>query len=103
MDFLRLPFFGEVAETDTIPLAGAGGGYDVFAALPLYFGLRQAGKQVHLANLSFSTIYASTGRRLGPSVVEATARTEGKVRYFPELHLARWFASRGGECPSLLH
>src|SRR3954465_402545 len=54
MDYLRLPFFAELDRASAVLLAGAGGGFDVFSGLPLYFGLRQAGKQVHLANLSFS-------------------------------------------------
>lgn len=99
MDFLRLPFYAEVAEFDTILLAGAGGGFDIFSGLPLYFGLRAAGKTVYPANLSFSTLYASTGRRIGPAVVEVTAKTEGMERYFPELHLARWFAAGGEDVP----
>jgi len=37
-------------------IAGAGGGFDVFSGLPLYFGLRAAGKKVTLANLSFSKV-----------------------------------------------
>lgn len=99
MDFLRLPLFDRLSATRTILLAGAGGGYDIFTGLPLYFGLLNAGKQVHLANLSFSTIYASNGHRIGSSVVEVTHETDGGGRYFPELHLARWFAKRGGQVP----
>lgn len=97
MDFLRPPFFDRLRDARTILLAGAGGGYDIFTGLPLYFGLLAAGKQVHLANLSFSTIYASNGRRIGSGVVEITAETDGGGRYFPELYLARWFARRGDE------
>lgn len=93
MDFLTLPFYEEVARARTILLAGAGGGYDVFTGLPLYFGLRGAGKTVHLANLSFSPLYSSTGKRRGEALVEVTHDTEGGGRYFPELHLARWFKS----------
>lgn len=99
MDFLCLPFFDAIKDARTILLAGAGGGYDVFTGLPLYFGLRSAGKEVHLANLSFSTLYASTGRRLGEALVEVTHQTEGGGRYFPELHLAQWLASQGEEVP----
>jgi hypothetical protein len=99
MDSLRLPFFDEISDARTILLAGAGGGYDIFTGLPLYFGLLAQGKQVHLANLSFSTLYATDGRRIGKSVVEVTAETQGGGRYFPEGHLARWFARRGDEVP----
>lgn len=55
MNCLHLPFFTELDHARIILLAGAGGGFDIFSGLPLYFGLRDAGKQVHLANLSFSS------------------------------------------------
>src|SRR6266571_1706491 len=63
---LRLPFFAELEGARRILLAGAGGGFDIFCGLPLYFGLRGAGKEVFLANLSFTRLEDSTGRRLTP-------------------------------------
>jgi len=99
MTFLQIPFFNVVADAKTILLAGAGGGFDIFSGLPLYFGLRSMGKTVHLANLSFSRLYESTGERLGRGLVEVTAQTEGFERYFPELHLARWLAAKGEPAP----
>ena len=95
----ELPFFAELDRARVILLAGAGGGADVFAALPLYFALRRAGKEVHLASLSFATIFDSTAKVLGPALVRVTAATEASASYFPELHLARWLATRGEEVP----
>src|SRR6185437_7492889 len=43
---LTLPFFQEIESAQSILLAGAGGGFDIFSGLPLYFGLRAMGKQV---------------------------------------------------------
>jgi len=66
MDLLRLPIFRELDGANRILLAGAGGGFDIFCGLPLYFGLRAAGKSVHLANLSFAPLHTSrpaAGRR----------------------------------------
>ncbi len=97
MELARLPFFDALADANTILLAGAGGGYDIFGGLPLYFALRAAGKTVHLANLSFTHIYATNGRRIGPALVEVTHETEGSARYFPEGHLCRWFHEAYGE------
>jgi hypothetical protein len=42
---LELPFFAELKNARNILLAGAGGGFDIFSGLPLYFGLKNAGKQ----------------------------------------------------------
>src|SRR5262245_31742228 len=99
MKCLSLPFLNELEETRTILLAGAGGGFDIFSGLPLYFGLREAGKHVHLANLSFSNLYAATGRRLAPALLEVTADSQVSANYFPEYHLCRWFRQRGEEVP----
>jgi hypothetical protein len=99
MRYLQLPFFTELDESRTVLIAGAGGGFDVFSGLPLYFGLRAAGKQVHLANLSFSHLEAASGRRLAPAAVEVTADSRGVLGYFPEYHLCRWFRSQGEEVP----
>ena len=99
MHCLTLPFFQEIEGAQSILLAGAGGGFDIFSGLPLYFGLREMGKQVHLANLSFSPLYAATGRRLSPALMEVTAETRGAQRYFPEMYLAQWFAAQGEQIP----
>src|ERR1051325_2887823 len=99
MSYLQLPFYAALDSAQTVLLAGAGGGFDIFCGLPLYFGLRAAGKQVHLANLSFSSLYASNGLRLAPALVEVTAKPTGDLRYFPERHLACWFEKRGESLP----
>jgi hypothetical protein len=99
MSFLTLPFYGEIAGARQVLVAGMGGGFDVFCGLPLYFGLREAGKTVHLANLSFTPLTREAGEWLTPAVVRVTADSRGDERYFPELHLCRWFRERGEEVP----
>ena len=101
MELVRLPFFDALTDAKTILLAGAGGGYDIFSGLPLYFALRNLGKTVHLANLSFTSIYATDARRIGPALVEVTHKTEGSTRYFPERHLCRWLYKERGEAVPL--
>jgi hypothetical protein len=96
---MLLPFFAELEQAQNILVAGAGGGFDIFSGLPLYFGLRAAGKKVHLANLSFSHLEAATGRRLAPAALEVTADSWGFLGYFPEYHLCRWFREQGEEVP----
>jgi hypothetical protein len=98
MNCLHLPFFAELEKAGAILLAGAGGGFDIFTGLPLYFGLRAAGKRVFLANLSFSHLEAATGRQLAPAALEVTADSAASG-YFPEFHLSRWFRSQGEEVP----
>ena len=84
------PIFARFEKADTILLAGAGGGFDLFCGLPLYFALTALGKRVVLANLSFSSIEQSSARQLTEALFEITADTRADLRYFPELHLARW-------------
>lgn len=96
---LEQPFWKAIEGANTILLAGCGGGYDVFCGLPLYFALREMGKTVHLANYSFSSVYSATGRRVGSGCVKITWQSISHDRYFPELHLARWFHEQGEDVP----
>jgi hypothetical protein len=99
---LTLPFFQEVEKAQNILIAGAGGGFDIFSGLPLYFGLTAAGKQVHLANLSFSFLpptQVTREPRLSPSLMKITADTPVLTDYFPERFLAEWFRQQGQEVP----
>lgn len=99
MELLTLPIFAELKAAKRILIAGAGGGFDVFCGLPLYFGLRAAGKEVFLANLSFSVLTADAGRWLTADLVEVTADSAGIDAYFPERYLSRWFREQGEEVP----
>lgn len=90
MDFLKLPFFQRLESSERILLAGAGGGFDIFCALPLYFALRKAGKEVHLASLSFSALSATKAERLSPVLFKVDADTPHANDYFPEAFLSTW-------------
>jgi hypothetical protein len=91
---LTLPFFQELAPAKSILLAGAGGGFDVFSGLPLYFALCSAGKTVHLANLTFTNILPQTGTHIAPYLIEVSADTDAPQTYFPEVHLCRWLRTQ---------
>ena len=99
---LDLPFFDELEKSHNILLAGAGGGFDIFSGLPLYFGLKSEGKQVNLANLSFSflpPVQVTKEDRLSPSLLKVTADTPLFTDYFPEKFLSQWFREQGQEVP----
>jgi hypothetical protein len=99
---LKLPFFDELANARNILIAGAGGGFDVFSGLPLYFGLRAEGRNVHLANLSFSFLpppQLTQEERLSPSLLKVTAATPLVTDYFPEKFLAQWLWAHGDDTP----
>lgn len=97
---LEPPFLGRLKEHKSILLVGAGGGFDVFSGLPLFFALKAAGFNVHLANLSFSFRHGEiTGNMFGKNVVEVTARSRGNDYYFPEGYLAQWLSRKRLEQP----
>jgi hypothetical protein len=90
------PLFTRLREARRVLVAGAGGGFDVYAGLPLALALRSAGKDVHLANLSFSDLYGlPTEVWLEPEVAAVRPDTPVRGDYFPEGTLARWLDRHG--------
>lgn len=90
-----IEFLSRLAGSRSVLIAGAGGGFDVYCGLPLYFFLKDLGKEVHLANLSFTNLAEVRGETIDRHVVKVDADTEGPAHYFPERALMRWFRSRG--------
>jgi hypothetical protein len=62
------PLFERLRGSRRVLLAGAGGGFDVYAAIPLYLSLQARGVEVHLANLTFTDL-AQALRGGGPIAV----------------------------------
>jgi len=92
MDKLNLPRALEASHR--ILVAGAGGGFDVYAGIPIYERLRSMGKNAFLANLSFADLRNTSAQQLCPSLYEVNANTEGEEEYFPERTLARFLSQR---------
>jgi hypothetical protein len=87
------PLFAVLEPARRVLLAGAGGGFDVYAGLPLALALWDRGVEVHLANLSFAPLALVPPERwLEPNVAAITPDVAGHVSYFPELALAHWLA-----------
>jgi hypothetical protein len=95
LSLLEPPLITRLRSHDRILIAGAGGGFDVYAAIPLYVALRAAGKQVFLANLSFTYLGETDATFLAPHLAVATPETTGADRYFPERRLAEWLFEAG--------
>jgi len=93
MDLATNQLLERLSNASQILLAGAGGGFDVYAAIPLYLALKAQGKTVHLGNLSFASL-RDDGNRLTEACFEVTASTSGSDTYFPERVLCRWFAEK---------
>ncbi|MFD3452328.1 DUF1152 domain-containing protein [Streptomyces sp. NPDC058691] len=88
--------FTRLRDARRVLVAGAGGGFDVYAGLPLALALRAAGKQVTLANLSFADLYGLDPEVwVEPGVAAIRPDTVARGTYFPERTLARWLEARG--------
>lgn len=100
MTLATVPFVETLIRCRRVLLAGAGGGFDVYSAVPLYVTLRGAGVDVTLANLSFTYLDATPAPRVHGACFAVTPDCDDGVSgsiYFPELHLAAWLAERGDD------
>ncbi|WP_033259611.1 hypothetical protein [Kitasatospora setae] len=92
---LEPPLLTRLLAAERILVAGAGGGHDVYAGLPLALALRAAGREVHLANLSFTHHYGLDGTAWeAPHLARITPDTRSAETGFPERSLARWLRAR---------
>lgn len=90
------PLFTRLHDAGRILIAGAGGGFDVYAGLPLALALRSLGKKVHLANFTFSDLrQLNTDDWAAPGVAAINPHSQGSDDFFPERTLARWLDSAG--------
>lgn len=95
----QIPFFQHLADSQTILLAGAGGGFDIFCGLPLYLNLRKQGKEVIIANFSFTWLARTTAQQVYPYCYEISAKDQDLSgrNYFPEKYLTSWLQIQGHE------
>ncbi len=95
---LNLPALDQLRACRNLLIAGMGGGFDLYAGLPLYFELERRRINLHLASLSLRDITRlESGPRLSETLAGLSADYAGRAGYFPELHLVRWFQQRLGE------
>lgn len=92
----QLPLFERLRGARSVLVAGAGGGFDVYAGVPLYLHLRAAGVDAHLANLSFTNLRARGAARVCDALYRVDAASDReRASYFPEAWLCAWLAARG--------
>jgi hypothetical protein len=93
MKLHTIPFFEKIKDTQNILLAGAGGGFDIYSGIPLYFSLKALGKNVTLANLSFTDLIESNSKAIFPYCYEIQSINKLLIsdNYFPEKYLKEWF------------
>ncbi|WP_171163529.1 DUF1152 domain-containing protein [Streptomyces sp. I05A-00742] len=90
------PLFARLADAERILVAGAGGGFDIYSGLPLALSLLHQGKEVRLANLSFSALEGlPSDDWAAPDLVAVTPESGLHQSYFPERTLAQWLHGHG--------
>ena len=95
----QVPFFQEIKDSETILLAGAGGGFDIYAGIPLYFSLKKQGKKVVIANFSFAWLSETTSKMVAPYCYQIESKDQdlSNRNYFPEKYLKLWLQMQGEE------
>ncbi len=91
----QIPFFNKIENSKNILLCGAGGGFDIYSGIPLYFNLKQQGKNVIISNLSFTWLEETTSSRIFPNCysIQLEDQDISGRNYFPEKILKSWFDS----------
>lgn len=95
----QIPLFQELESSDTILIAGAGGGFDVFAGIPLCINLQAQGKKVIIGNFSFTWFDQTTSEMVHPFCykVKNTDQDLSLRNYFPEKYLKQWFENQDND------
>lgn len=96
---MQIPFLKSISNSRSILIAGAGGGFDIASGIPIYLYLRSLGKQVVLANLSFTALSFTDSEEVCPGTYLVTEKSND-VPYFPEKIILEWLRSKN-ETPAM--
>lgn len=97
---MQIPFFNEISQSKNILLAGAGGGFDIASGIPLYLYLKKMGKNVVLANLSFTDLEKTDSHEISSGAYYITK--DAKIQeYFPEKYILQWLQTAHNEHPAM--
>lgn len=93
-----IPFFNRLERSNNVLIAGAGGGFDVFAGIPVAQHLLAMGKNVVFANFSFTNLWLCGSERITPTMWRVDENSK-EIPYFPEKWLSEWLAAREQSVP----
>lgn len=90
-----------IGDAKTVLLAGIGGGFDIYAGLPLLYELKKMGVNVVLANYSFTELSKSTSAKPFDftRLIKSTDEEHSGMLYFPEKHLKTFLEKEGFNIP----
>ncbi|MCY3411576.1 MAG: DUF1152 domain-containing protein [Candidatus Heimdallarchaeota archaeon] len=99
MDILP-KFLQEIQGSERVLIAGAGGGFDIYAGIPLFFSLTGMGKEVYLASYTLSNVEDKRWKLdqfdKHCSIITASSAIPKGV-YCPEKYLADYLKTQGLE------
>lgn len=103
---LNLPILDLLEDSETILIAGAGGGFDVYAGLPIFFTLKEMGKNVHLANYSFSdatlaAMFTDIQEEIPDILVACKGEMKRDMYYYTEGYLTDWLSKETDVDPTV--
>jgi hypothetical protein len=93
-----IPFLQRLDAARHVLIAGIGGGFDVYAGIPIAKYLWEKGRSVVFANLSFSNLWDCGSERIDPSTWLISAESK-ELPYFPEKWLAEWLLRNSFDAP----
>jgi len=98
---IPIPVVMKLKQSKNVLIMGMGGGFDVFAGLPLYFTLEKMGVNVHLGNFTH-TNWGTISNHVEPIPMSTgCVGVDGNIKQastnFPEAYLASWFKEVKGQ------
>ncbi|MFO1109794.1 MAG: DUF1152 domain-containing protein [Bradyrhizobium sp.] len=93
-----IPFLERLDASTSVLVAGCGGGFDIFAGVPLAQRLVTQNKRVALANFSFTNLWLCGGKRISDTLWQVDQQS-AELPYFPEKWLAEWLFRQGLSAP----
>ncbi|MEO0895999.1 MAG: DUF1152 domain-containing protein [Bacteroidota bacterium] len=101
----QIPLFAQLENCQNVLISGAGGGFDIFTGIPLYINLKKQGKNVILANFSFTWLNDTNAKQVFPNCYEIkpSNRDLANRGYFPEKYLKIWLDLHFDEKEALVY
>jgi len=97
---MQIEFFKEIQSSKKVLIAGVGGGFDIASGMPLYRYLRDLGKEVVLANFSFTDLVATGSSMMSQGLYPITTALND-LSYFPEKLIVQWVEEESNEQVSM--
>jgi len=96
-----IPIFEKLKDSNRILIAGAGGGFDIYAGIPFILNLLEQGKEVVISNFAFTALSQTTASEEFPFCysIRSNDRDLSQRGYFPEKYLKQWMESRDINVP----